>query len=394
MNAYDFSFFDEPIDRRGTASLKWDVMAEREGREMLPMWVADMDFRCAREVTEALVERAKHPVYGYTVETDAAVDAMLSYLKRRHGETITKEQQLLLPGVVPGLRTAVAALTRPGDAVLVQPPVYGPFFDAVCRIGRAAVENPLTADAEGRYRMDLGGMEDIFRNGVKLALLCNPHNPVARAWSREELQGAYALCRRYGVTLVVDEIHQDFVYERGAFTSAMTLDESADAKIAVLTSAGKTFNIAGLQQGALLTRNARIKSAFEEVMHGTGVTAGNLFALTATEAAYRNGEAWLNVLLAYLDEARVLLREELRARLPEAVMTPQEATYLAWVDLRAYGLSDEELTRRTREHGVAFSSGTGFDPKRGGGFLRINFGCPHAQTREAVARLEKAVKGN
>ena len=392
MNKYDFSFFNEPIDRRGTDCFKWDALAAKEGPELLPMWVADMDFRCAGEVTGALASRAKHPVYGYTVQTDAAVDAMLSFQERRHGVRLTREQQLLLPGVVPGLRLAVSAFTRPVDGVLIQPPVYGPFFDAPRRLGRRVVENPLVADGAGRYRMDLAGMEAAFQSGVKLALLCNPHNPVARAWTREELQGAYALCRRYDVMMVVDEIHQDFVFEPGAFVSAMTLDDGENAGLAVLTSAGKTFNIAGLQQGVLLTCNPAVKSAVADAMRAVGAEAGNIFALAGTEAAYRYGEKWLDGLLAYLDRARALLRETVAARLPKAVMAPQEATFLAWLDLRAYGFTDEELTRRTHGAGVAFSSGTAFDPVRGEGFLRLNFGCPHAQTLEAVERLEKALQ--
>ncbi len=392
MNRYDFTFFDQPINRCGTACEKWDGLMEREKRELLPMWVADMDIRSADEITEALVRRAQHPVYGYTAQTDAAIDATLGFYSRRHGLTLTREQQALIPCVVTGLRTAVRTLTAPGDGVLIQPPVYGPFFDSVRQNGRTLVENPLVADRNGRYSMDLNGMEDAFRGGVKLAMLCNPHNPAARVWTREEMGAVYSLCKRYGVTLIVDEIHEDFVYAPGAFHSALTLDESDDAKIIVLTSAGKTFNLAGLQQGVMLTRNQAYKTAIVSAMQRAGVTAGNIFALVATEAAYCCGDAWLDGLLAYLNEAHTLLRAELAAQLPEAVMTPQEATYLAWIDLRAYGLSTDELMKRTHECGVAFTPGQFFGKAQGEGFLRINFGCPHSQTLEAVNRLAKAIK--
>ena len=392
MNRYDFTFFDQPINRCGTACEKWDGLMEREKRELLPMWVADMDFRSADEITEALIRRAQHPVYGYTAQTDAAIDATLGFYSRRHGLTLTREQQALIPCVVTGLRTAVRTLTAPGDGVLIQPPVYGPFFDSVRQNGRTLVENPLIADRNGRYSMDLNGMEDAFRGGVKLAMLCNPHNPAARVWTREEMGAVYSLCKRYGVTLIVDEIHEDFVYVPGAFHSALTLDESDDAKIIVLTSAGKTFNLAGLQQGVMLTRNQAYKTAIVSAMQRAGVTAGNIFALVATEAAYCCGDAWLDGLLAYLNEAHTLLRAELAAQLPEAVMTPQEATYLAWIDLRAYGLSTDELMKRTHECGVAFTPGQFFGKAQGEGFLRINFGCPHSQTLEAVNRLAKAIK--
>ncbi|MCE5342014.1 MAG: PatB family C-S lyase [Eubacteriales bacterium] len=391
-NRYNDAFFNEPIDRCGTDCYKWDQLTVREGRELLPMWVADMDFRCANEVTEAVLRRAQHPVYGYTESSPSATEAMLQFMRRRHGINLTIEQQAILPGVVPGLRAAVNTFTRPGDGILVQPPVYGPFYDSAVQNGRRVVENPLQADETGRYRMDLEGMEAAFCGGVKLALLCNPHNPVARAWSIDELRAMYALCRRYDVLLVADEIHQDFVYERGGFISALALDEREDANIIVLTSAGKTFNLAGLQQGVLLTRNSRLLHAMVESMRHVGITAGNIFALTATEAAYRYGDPWLDALLHYLDEARTLLGRELAARLPEAVMSPQDATYLAWLDLRAYGMTTAELVHRTHAQGVAFSPGTFFGKTAGEGFLRFNFGCPHSQTLEAIKRLEKAIK--
>ncbi|MDD3662832.1 MAG: PatB family C-S lyase [Candidatus Pacebacteria bacterium] len=392
MNRYDAAYFSEPIDRCGTHTYKWDMLQAKEGRELLPVWVADMDFRCAEEVTAAVVRRAKHPVYGYTEQPDSLTEAMLDFMKRRHGVSLAKKQQLTLPGVVPGLRIAVQTFTEVGDGVLVQPPVYGPFFDSITQNDRRLVENPLIPDEAGRYHMDLEGMETAFRSGVKLALLCNPHNPVARAWTREELQSVYSLCKRYGVMLVADEIHQDFVYESGAFVSAVTLDESADAKIVVLTSAGKTFNLAGLQQGVLFTRNQQAKQAMEKAMCDAGVASGNIFALTATEAAYRWGEDWLNGLLAYLADAHILLKEALAEKLPDAVMSPQEATFLAWIDLRAYGFTTAELMRRTHEQGVALSPGTFFSKTLGEGFLRFNFGCPHSQTIEAVERLAKAIR--
>ena len=356
------------------------------------MWVADMDFRCPTEVAEAICARAAHPVYGYTEQTEQSVQAMLDFMNRRHGVSLTREQQVTVPCVVTGLRVAVRAFTGPGDGVLIQPPVYGPFFDSIRQNGREVVVNPLISDAEGHYRMDFEGMEQAFSNGVRLAILCSPHNPVARIWSREELANVYALCVRYDVTLLVDEIHSDFIFERGAFTSALHLDESESAKLAVLTSASKTFNLAGLQQAVLLTRNPSIRCTVIEQLKQTGVVSGNIFALVGTEAAYREGDAWLDGMIAYLDAARALLREELAQRLPQAIMSPQEATYLAWLDLRAYGFSSAELMKRTYEQGVAFTSGQFFDPKLGDGFLRFNFACPHSQTLEAVKRLEKAIQ--
>lgn len=389
---YGSAWFDEHIDRHGTACDKWDGINEGRETELLPMWVADMDFRCPAEVTDALVRRAQHPIYGYTEQTTAAVEAMLAFLKRRHGISITKEQQVTLPCVVTGLRAAVRALTCPGDGVLVQPPVYGPFYGSVNANGRIVVESPLVLDENGVYRMDFEGIEAAFQGGVKLMLLCNPHNPVGRCWTRAELTRLYGLCKAYGVTLISDEIHMDFVFERGAFVSALTLDESEDAAIIMLTSASKTFNLAGLRQAALLTRNPALLKALVSDTDAAGVVSGNIFSFIATEAAYLHGDAWLDAMVAYLTEAQALVRRELAARLPDAVMAPMEATYLAWLDLRAYGHTTAELTRLTHDAGVAFTPGTFFGRETGEGFLRLNFACPHSQTLEALRRLETALK--
>lgn len=389
---YGFSFFDEPIDRRGTACDKWDCLNAGRECELLPMWVADMDFRCPTEVTQALSSRAQHPVYGYTEPPAAAGEALVQYLQRRHGISLTPEQQTALPCVVTGLKAAVRTLTCPGDGVLIQPPVYGPFYSSITDNGRRVVENRLIADAQGLYRMDYDGMEAAFQSGVRLMLLCNPHNPGGRAWTREELARVCALCEAYGVTLISDEIHMDFVYRPARFTSLLAVSESPDARVAVLSSASKTFNLAGLRQAALLTRNTHLCETLRTDMENAGVVAGNLFSFLAHEAAYRHGDAWLDGLMAYLDAGRALVARELAARLPKAVLSPVQSTFLAWIDLRAYGFPCAELTRRTHREGVALTPGTFFGKETGEGFMRLNFGCPHSQTLEALKRLETAVK--
>ncbi|MBE0601794.1 MAG: aminotransferase class I/II-fold pyridoxal phosphate-dependent enzyme, partial [Firmicutes bacterium] len=230
--------------------------------------------------------------------------------------------------------------------------------------------------------------------GVKLMLLCSPHNPIGRVWNRAELERMYRLCKRYGTMLIADEIHAGFVYEQGAFLSALLLDPAKDAKIAVLTSATKTFNIAGLRQAVLLTRNQSIKTAITKFMDRVGASGVNIFALEATAAAYRHGDAWLNGLLKYLEEARAMLKHELQERLPKAVLSPIEATYMGWIDLRAYGMTGKELMDATYAQGVTLMEGTFFDREGGDGFLRINFACPHSQTLKALQLLERAVKKN
>ncbi len=393
---YDPTFFDTPIDRMGTASEKWDGLRGREGAGVLPMWVADMDFRCAEEITQALQARAAHPVYGYTYETDSNLEAMLGFVKRRHGISLAKDEQLIMSCVVTGLKAGIRALTRPGDKVIIQPPVYGPFSASTELNGRVLAENPLQRDEQGRYTMDFDGLERLCKAGAKLMLLCNPHNPACRVWTREELTRLLEILARYRVALLSDEIHWDFVYEKDAFTSVLALPaaQGKEAEIAVLTSASKTFNLAGLQQSVLFCRNPGMMRAVADELQKTGNIAGNIFALVATEAAYRYGDAWLDGLMDYLGQSRAVLREELAERLPKAILSPIEATYVGWIDLRAYGFSTQELMRRTHAKDVAFTEGTFFGKEAGEGFLRVVCACPHAQVREAIRRLEIAIKGD
>ncbi|MDD3337113.1 MAG: PatB family C-S lyase [Eubacteriales bacterium] len=391
MSMYTSTFFDEPIDRIGTDCEKWDGLRQRENAELLPMWVADMDFRCADEIVEALVKRASHPVYGYTDATDAAVEAMLGFMERRHGLHLKPEQQLMLPCVISGLRAAVLTLTEPGEGVIVQSPVYGPFYASVRENGRKVIDCPLIREKDGGYQMDLNAVEDACQKGAKLMFLCNPHNPVGRAWSKTELLALWNVLNRYGVTLVSDEIHEDFAFEPMGITPMLALIPEESARLLSLTSASKTFNLAGLQQAVLFTRNQELKKKLADSLHRVGVVQGNIFAMTATEAAFRYGDAWLDGLIPYLKEGEKLVRRELEKRLPEAVFSPMNATYLGWMDLRAYGFGEEELMKRTHQAGVAFTGGTFFGSEEG--FLRINFACPHSQTLNAMERLEKAIIG-
>ena len=390
---YDKAFFDQPLERRGTACEKWDSLEERVGHEMNPMWVADMDFRCPDEIAEAMVKRASHPVYGYTAQTKSATQAMLSFMERRHGVKLTAEQHVLMPCVVTGLRAAVRAFTQPGDKVIIFTPVYGPFYMSIQQNDRIAAECELNYDENGRYTMNLEAVENACREGAKLMLLCNPHNPVGRAWSREELTALTDILRRYDVPLVSDEIHEDFVFEKGAFTPVLTLLTSPEDKVAALTSASKTFNLAGLSQAVAFSRNAEMLSAMDKAMGQAGVVRTNIFGMIATEAAYTYGDEWLDNMLVYIREGNEILREELQKHLPKAILTPLEATYLAWVNLRAYGFTTAELVERCRKEGVEFTSGTFFGEKTGEGFLRVNLACQHDRIRQAVEQLARAIKG-
>ena len=393
---YDASFFDNPVDRRGTACEKWDNIPGAENTQLLPMWVADMDFRCPPAVTEALLARAAHPVYGYTEETPEQTEAMLSFIDRHHRLRLAPENHLVLPCVVTGIHAAIRALTQPGDSVIIQTPVYGPFYRSIEKTQRIVSENPLLRDENGRYTMDFEQLESLCAGGgAKLMVLCSPHNPVGRCWTQEELTRLWSILNRYGIPLISDEIHWDFVYEKNSFTSTLTLPDAQreDAAIVVVTSASKTFNLAGLRQAYLLTRNPELMNAISDELLRSKSVPGNIFSLTATEAAFRDGDDWLEGMMNYLHEAKRILAEELSTRLPKAILTPLEATYLAWIDLRAYGFSTAELMERCTAQGVAFTEGTYFG-EAGEGFLRLNFACPHSQLKEALIRLEKAVKAS
>ncbi len=388
---YDHAFFDQPINRIHTDCSKWDSVMEDEHQDFNPMWVADMDFASPTEVVDALVERAKHPVYGYTVQSAQAIQSTLDFMKRRHHLHLTKEEHLRIPCVVTGLRSAIRVLTKPTDAVIIQPPVYGPFAGSVEINGRPLAECPLLCDENNRYTMDLESIEKACQNGAKLMLLCNPHNPVGRSFSTQELTDLLALLKKYDVYLAADEIHADLVMPGHTFTPILSVATASDDKVISLNSVSKTFNLAGLQQSVLFARNIALKDAIQKDMIQAGVTSGNLFALTATKAAYDHGDAWLDGLLDYIAKGFLVFEQEVQKQLPKAKISPLEATYLAWLDLRAYGLTTNELMDRCAKEGVMFTEGTFFGKESGEGFLRVNLGCPHARIVDAVSRLAKAL---
>ena len=389
MMMFNEEYFDEGLYRVGTRCEKWDVCRAEHGENILPLWVADMDFPSPPAVQEALLRRAAHPTYGYTETVEDDDQALIDFWQRRHGLTVNAEDITMMPCVVTGLRLAILALTQPGDGVIIQSPVYGPFRMSVEGTGRKVMDAPLIRREDGRYDMDLGAVERQLQAGAKLMLRCSPHNPVSRVWSREELQALLDLLDRYGVPLASDEIHADFVYAPNTFVPVLSLKRE---NVLSLCAASKTFNLAGLQQASCLCGDAAIREAVRREMNKAGVRSGNIFALEATRAAYEQGDAWLDGLLRYLDGSRVLLAELVRRHLPKAVLSPMDGTYLGWLDLRAYGYTTEELMERTTRAGVRFTGGTFFGEKTGEGFLRINIGCPRRYLEEGVLRLRVALE--
>ncbi len=387
-NVFGEAYFDAGLDRTGTDCVKWDECRREHGEGTLPMWVADMDFPSPPSVVEAIQERAKHPTFGYTAVTDEDSAALCGYWKRRHGLEVRQQDTVMLPCVVTGMKVVIEALTEKGDGVILQPPVYGPFGFSIDATGRRRMEAPLK-EKDGYYTMDLEAVEERCRQGAKLMLLCSPHNPVGRCWTRKELQDLLDVLDRYGVVLVSDEIHADFVYAPHVFTPALSLTHQ---NVLSLCAASKTFNLAGLQQSACLCPDERIREKIQKTIDSHGVVSGNIFALTATRAAYLHGDAWLDGLLVYLKDNVEELKRQVSLLLPEAVLTPMEATYLGWLDLRKYGLSTEELLAKCERAGVAFTGGTFFSKSLGEGFLRVNIGCPRRYIREGISRLKTALE--
>ena len=384
---FDTAYFDAGIRRVGTECEKWDGMIAETGDEtMIPMWVADMDFPSPPAIRDALADVLERGTWGYTVSGDADRQALCDYWARRHSVTIERESVLLSPCVVTGLKLALRAVTKPGDGVLINPPVYGPFFMSIRSNGRKVVESPLVCGEDGRYTMDLADMEGKLASGeAKAVMLCSPHNPCGRAWSEEELTAVVALCRRYGAPIVCDEIHADFVYAPNTHHSILTIPGAREIAV-MLCAASKTFNVAGLEQSAIVCCNEAVRKAIAEDMAASGVKAGNAFALAATRAAYTGCDAWLDGLMDYLAGSRDMVAAFVAERMPRVRLTPLEATYLMWLDCSALGFTQDELLARIRAAHVKVNDGLFFG-EQGRGFIRLNIGCPRSQILEALERL-------
>lgn len=384
--SYDF---DRIVPRAGSGALKYDARAATFGRDdVLPLWVADMDFAAPEAITRALVERAQHPIYGYTLPPESAYRALMDWMQARHGWAIEREWILLVPGVVPSLNAVVMALTAPGEGVIVQPPVYFPFFSAATKTGRTLVENPLLLDGT-RYRMDYEHLEECAQQ-ARLMLLCSPHNPVGRVWQPEELTRVLEIARRHDLTIVADEIHADLIYPEHRHRALATLaDDGANIVTAVAPS--KTFNIPGLGLSALIVPDARRRHAIYQVLDQVHMSAGNPFSLAAFETAYREGGPWLESLLAYLQRTRDDAAEFIKRELPQLTLIPAEGTYLLWLDCRRLGMDDSALKRfMVHQAGLGLSPGSLFGAG-GSGFMRLNIGAPRSVVMEALERLKTAL---
>ncbi|TCJ14936.1 putative C-S lyase [Parasulfuritortus cantonensis] len=384
--------FDRVVPRADTASVKWDARPGYFGSaDVLPMWVADMDFAAPDEVVQALAARAAHPVYGYTLYPDGLFDTLAGWLHQRHGWTIERDWVLWAPGVVPSLFAAVQAFAGPGEGVVLQPPVYHPFFSAITDTGRVIVENPLRL-ADGRYAMDLDHLERCAAAGARLLLLCSPHNPVGRVWRPDELRAVLDIARRHDMTVLSDEIHHDLVYpgERHHLLATLAGDPSG---IVTAVAPSKTFNIPGLGLSALVVPDPERRAALKRVFGQLHVSASNPFSVAAFETAYRVGAPWLDALMAYLAGTRDFVLDFVDRRLPGIRAIRPEGTYLVWLDCRGLGLDDRALADFfVRTARVGMNPGHTFG-RGGSGFMRLNVGAPRAVVAEALERIAAAVAG-
>ncbi|MDP1596195.1 MAG: pyridoxal phosphate-dependent aminotransferase [Methylotenera sp.] len=384
--------FDRVITREATASLKYDARQDVFGcADLIPLWVADMDFATPPAVTRALTERAAHPIYGYTTYPDSLYDALISWLKRHHDWEIEREWIVMCPGVVPSLHAAVMAIAKPSESVIVQPPVYFPFFSAVTNLGRQLVENPLRFE-NNHYSIDFDHLEQCATN-ARMLLLCSPHNPVGRVWRKEELKQLLQIAEKHDLTIFSDEIHADLIYPDDKHHMLATVSGHAN-NIVTAVAPSKTFNIPGLNLSALIIPDATHRAAINKAFDTLHVSATNPFSIVAFEAAYREGEAWLDELLVYLQKTRDFVADYLTANLPQIRLVAPQGTYLLWLDCRALGMSDAELKHFfVHEAGVGLSPGILFG-EAGSGFMRMNIGAPRRVIVNALDNIVKALANN
>ena len=386
MKIYDF---DKLIDRTNTNCIKYDIRKSFFGNaDVIPMWVADMDFKTPDFIVEAIKKRAEHEVFGYTFRPNSYSESIVNWLKRRHNWEIKPEWISFSPGVVAGLTLAIEAFSKPGNEVIIQPPVYFPFFDSVKGTGRELIENPLQLK-DGRYYFDFDDLRKKITPETRLLLLSNPQNPGGMAWNENELMELAQICLENKVLIISDEIHSDLILEGYHHTPLAGISEEIAQNCVVCMAPSKTFNTAGLTTSFLVIPNKRHFVAYERVMRLPHLHMGNIFGSVALEAAYTHGDEWLAQLLKYLQDNYSVLEKFFKENLPEVKVMKPEATYLIWIDFSAYGLSDELLNQKLIDAGVGLNRGVVFG-KQGSGYMRMNIGCPRSVLMQALILIQKA----
>ena len=392
---YNDAFFDQLQDRRGSGSMKWDSCHEKFGytgeTELLPMWIADMDFRSPAEVKEMMIRRAEFGSYGYNKKTDSFYQAMIDWVQRHYHWQIKKEWIVLSPGVIPGFHIAIQQLTEPGDGIIVQPPVYYPFMEGVTVNDRKLVYNPLI-EKDGDWSIDFEDLETRAKDPAnRMLIFCSPHNPVGRIWTAEELKKLVRICAENDVVLISDELHADLIRMDREFHAAC--EAVPDLKNHVITyyAPSKTFNLAGLQTAFAVIPDDGMRERYIHGLNANRIIHVNWFGASALETAYTQCDGYVEALRSYLDKNMETMKEFLDTRLPQLKMEIPQATYMTWVDFRGTGMSTEEIETFIIEKAhIAVDMGSWFGPG-GAGYLRFNLACPRELVLEALRRLEEAL---
>lgn len=393
MMAKDIADFDSVVERKGTDCLKYDFAVKRGKPEnILPMWVADMDFRTSKQVIEAITARAAHGIYGYTESNDDYFRAVTGWMKRRHNWDVQSQWIVKTPGVVFALAMAVKAYTEVGDCIMIQQPVYYPFTEVIEDNDRKVVSSDLYLGEDGVYHIDFEDFEKkVGEYHVKLFLLCSPHNPVGRVWTKEELIRLGLICLKHGVIVVSDEIHEDFVYGNRQHFVFANLNKEFEQNSIICTSPGKTFNLAGLQVSNIIIPNEELLRKFKKQVAAAGYSQISTFGITACKEAYESGDEWCDSMLKYLEGNIAFMREFFCEELPQLKMIEPEGTCLVWVDFRGLGLSNTELEYLiVNEANLWLDSGAIFG-ESGKGFQRFNIACPRCVLEKSMKQLKQGI---
>lgn len=393
---YTKDYFDQYLERRGSDCFKWDGLKEKFGikntEEIIPMWIADMDFKAPQEVIDTIIEKAKSEAYGYTIKTEKFYDAIINWVDRHYNWKIKKEWIIFTPGVIPGFNIAVQKFTQPGEGVIVQTPVYYPFMEAAKNNGRILVENPLL-EKNGDWFMDFEDLEKKLKDPKnKVMILCNPHNPVGRAWKKEELKKLSDLCIENNVILISDEIHADLMMSKQKHNSICGTYKEMEEYTITHYAPSKTFNIAGLQTSYAIIPNPKIREAFVEQLNANRISSMNWFGGPALITAYTKCDEYVEALCSYVSSNMDYMKEFIDKKIPVLKMKKPEATYMVWVDFRGTGMNTKEIEAFIIDKAhIAVDMGSWFGTG-GDGYLRFNLACPRSILEKALNQLEKAFK--
>lgn len=385
--------FDQIIKRRDTSSFKWDKNEEYYGnKDAIPMWVADMDFPCAEPIIKAMKERLDHKIFGYTIRDESYYEAVINWLEKKHSWVVKKDDLAFCPpGVIMALNIFIEMLTEPGDKIIVQTPTYDPLFDSVYNKGRELIKNPLKVE-NGKYVMDFDDLNQKIDKDVKMMILCNPHNPTGRVWSREELSLLGEICLKNNIFVVSDEIHFDLVYKEYEHIPFSSLNDEIAQISATCFSTNKTFNLGGLQLATLVIANEKIREEFNQAICTYQTRLDNIFGAVALEAGYNEGEEWLEQVMKYIKDNLEFAKQYIGENIPQIKITEPEGTYFMWLDFRSLGMTPIELREfLVHKANVALCDGYEFG-EEGEGFMRINIACPRETLKLALSNIEKAIK--